>query len=518
MSDVDFPYDITRNFYFGECIGTNDPLMLGRVRLRPLDENFEQRKTSAIGFDPLGSCNTNGPWSSKDPFVFLPFLPYFINQVPKVGEHAMIFYFSRNKRSGKNKFYMIAPYSSPMTIKYEDYRSAQTQLDSGNQNSRTSLPDILDCGSQYLDQEGKGVFAEPIDITISSRDTSDIILKDRDLLLRSGKHLTFERGERPLPNNNRAFIQMSYFDKIKNYLEPTQYTKLETNSEAIKYLVEYQCSTINTQADAFTGMVMIYKLKDIPSVQTNFFDWETELSATTQELVYTKNLTNLPLSEFAGQIVSVLRDFQFRPSSLFNDSNFWINSSQFPFFYRPDKSIRSTLSNFIDDFDVNSLENMAKLTDKVRIAASSINAGYGLVNDKENGIRLPFRGINEISVPVETKVLDNTCTLIGSETIYLLSHLQTIPGKDKVNLNDSLYGISASTVFEQIQPNTSSMVRGEELLELLGLVVNFLITHSHPYPMLPPTPISKTGISTADILTKMQEAYEKVLNKNIRIN
>jgi predicted RNase H-like HicB family nuclease len=63
------------------------------------------------------------------------------------------------------------------------------------------------------------------------------------------------------------------------------------------------------------------------------------------------------------------------------------------------------------------------------------------------------------------------------------------------------------------------MVRGDELMDLLQLIVEFLVTHDHPYPQLPPTPVSKSsGISTQEVLTKMQEAYQKVLNKNIRIN
>jgi hypothetical protein len=56
-------------------------------------------------------------------------------------------------------------------------------------------------------------------------------------------------------------------------------------------------------------------------------------------------------------------------------------------------------------------------------------------------------------------------------------------------------------------------------MELLRLIVNFLITHDHPYPQLPPTPIAAaSNISTQDLLTTLQEAYQKVLNKNIRIN
>ena len=62
------------------------------------------------------------------------------------------------------------------------------------------------------------------------------------------------------------------------------------------------------------------------------------------------------------------------------------------------------------------------------------------------------------------------------------------------------------------------MVRGEELIELLNLIVKYLITHVHPYPGLPPVPVSQDGTSSQDILKSILEAQQKILNGNIRIN
>jgi hypothetical protein len=67
-------------------------------------------------------------------------------------------------------------------------------------------------------------------------------------------------------------------------------------------------------------------------------------------------------------------------------------------------------------------------------------------------------------------------------------------------------------------PNTSSMVRWEELLELIDMIVRFLITHTHAYPGLPPVPVTQDGSSTAKMLTKLNNAVEKILNSNIRLN
>jgi hypothetical protein len=100
-----------------------------------------------------------------------------------------------------------------------------------------------------------------------------------------------------------------------------------------------------------------------------------------------------------------------------------------------------------------------------------------------------------------------------------LSYDSVVEGKGKIDLSNSIYGITGNTIFDEIDPKTSSTVRGEPLLELLQLMVNFLVTHDHPYPMLPPTPISRASlISTNDVMVKMQEAYQKVLNSNIRTN
>ena len=99
-----------------------------------------------------------------------------------------------------------------------------------------------------------------------------------------------------------------------------------------------------------------------------------------------------------------------------------------------------------------------------------------------------------------------------------MSHNSQIPGKSKINFDDTLYGISPEKFADDIMPNTSSMVRGEELLELIDMIVRFLITHTHAYPGLPPVPVTQDGSSTAKMLTELNNAVEKILSSNIRLN
>ena len=56
----------------------------------------------------------------------------------------------------------------------------------------------------------------------------------------------------------------------------------------------------------------------------------------------------------------------------------------------------------------------------------------------------------------------------------------------KIDLSDTLYGINENLVADEIEPKTSSMVRGEELLDLLNLMIRFLTGHVHAYPGLEP--------------------------------
>jgi hypothetical protein len=85
-------------------------------------------------------------------------------------------------------------------------------------------------------------------------------------------------------------------------------------------------------------------------------------------------------------------------------------------------------------------------------------------------------------------------------------------------MSDTLYGIDEEKFRKEIIAKTSSTVRGEELLELINLIVKFLVTHVHPFPGMPPVPVSTDGTTSSEILVQLQNAANKILNQNIRIN
>ena len=104
--------------------------------------------------------------------------------------------------------------------------------------------------------------------------------------------------------------------------------------------------------------------------------------------------------------------------------------------------------------------------------------------------------------------------MLGGETVYLLSQKSNKP----TDFTNSIYGFTIDDIENKIQPYTSSTVRGEELIELLNLIVRFLFAHVHPLPNMAPVPVATDGTSATKILFELQNAANKILNPNIRTN
>jgi len=504
----------------GVVLDVQDPMVLGRIRARPEKLiDYEALKKS------LDFNEETEKWTQKDPFIFLPLLPYFVNQVPKKGENVLLFYYDLKSKTTKNKFYMISTFSSPTTIKYENYSSAQTLLDSGSVNSRKKLQPIKNSDGSFKNEKNKGVFVEPVDISINGRDSADLILKENEVLLRAGKHKQFRSGEIPDADETRAFLQLTKNYTKLSYGEPYSKTRLVPNDKPIKYLVEYDVINPDNQFSAFTAVLYYYALRTDEraylTLSSNFrYDTDIDLTGTTGGVSLIR-MVNLPiglnLETLSTQINQRLKEIVTNPSQALLQPNINKNE-QFPFYYRPSKKLRDLVNNTTSSIDLISSSNMSKLQSLVRISTTDPTPGYGIVLNYKLSPELPFEIRKDVVVPSQAELINNSVGLMGANQLYLLSHDSQIPGKGKIDLNNTIYGIDSDKIFNEIEPKTSSSVRGEELLDLLNLIVRFCLTHVHPYPLMPPSSVTLDGLSTDDLLSKMQQAYENVLNKNIRIN
>jgi hypothetical protein len=164
-----------------------------------------------------------------------------------------------------------------------------------------------------------------------------------------------------------------------------------------------------------------------------------------------------------------------------------------------------------------SFKNVTEIYNQIKLQPALKVPGYGLIYAKDKvGTPINF---TSTTVPQSKSFADpTTYGALASDYLFLLSHSSKIPGKGKINFDDTLYGINLDQFVDEILPKTSSLVRGEELLELINMIVRFLTTHTHAYPGLPPVPVTQDGSNIADMLTELQNAYTKILNNNIRLN
>ena len=188
-------------------------------------------------------------------------------------------------------------------------------------------------------------------------------------------------------------------------------------------------------------------------------------------------------------------------------------TNQFPFFFGPNPStyqLRKSdnpviFSNFTDIFE------------NVKFNPVSNYAGYGIMWNKDTVGPQTTETTEEIE---KIKYLQSPVTygVMGGDFLYLLSHNSQKPSSNKIDLKDTLYGIGQEEFVNTIKPNTSSMVRGEELIDLLEKIVTFLTTHTHPFPGLPPIQEPAGTITVTQLDTLINNAQNTILNQNIRIN
>lgn len=505
-------------FYQCKVLNTEDPMMLGRIRGIRLIDNYDDVLKSVT--DPPWNEQTD-IWTERDPLVFNPLLPYFLYSTPKVNELVQVMYMNKDFVY-QNQYFVQNTFSSPTATFQEFYFGGNKFTGTGAQ-IKNPKP-LKNQNGTFTDQEvHKGVFPQPGDNAILGRGSADLIVKQDEVLLRAGKFKdrTLQPNIIPFANQQRAYLQLSKFQAIKQQLEPKTVFELKENVILVKHLIEWVISNPENRQEKFTGNVYLYQLKpDVSTNSQNLVDGSI-VDEKLKVLVASVSFVNLSTIETIKFINDFINDCNSKNQTslgaqLFTETN---SGERFPIAYRANTLMYNKMFRNPNSTDPNTSQEIKNLTtiNKGIKLYPALLGGFGLIYTKGK-VGLPSTPIKKV-VP-QSKYIPSPATYsaLGGDRLFLLSNWSQIPGKGKINFDDTLYGISPEKFADEIIPKTSSLVRGEELLELINLIVRFLVTHTHAYPGLPPVPVTQDGTSTSQILTELQNAVTKILNSDIRLN
>jgi hypothetical protein len=508
----------------GFVYDNQDPMMLGRLRIIPETKNYQDVIASVSGWN-----EETDKWSSKDPLVFIPLLPFFFNQIPKIDEYVHLIY-QNKKYEYQNQFYIQGPYSSPMSTPFEYYQGAKKFLAAGDRIKQGLSIKNLD--GSYANTESQGVFPEPGDNALLGRGTADVIVKENEVLIRAGKTKELSTDKFPIADSNRAFLQLTRFTQTKRTLPQESKSRIVENVKVVKKMIVWDISTLSSTSN-FSGYVKLFNLKPSTKVNTKNFKYPTisELKVGDDYGVpiETVEFMGKPFEEciiIINQFISQI----FTPNILFTASTInpvnILPGDVFPLVVTPSQQTYEIGKKFLPDSLVNDVleyVNYRRFYHAINLNNSKEN-GWFLVWDNKGG--KPIFGPQgdlkqEIITPTEFQNEDITYGALGAQQLYLLSQNSKSP-KGKIDLSNTLYGIPQDNFIgagNTLYDRTYSSVRGEELVKLLEKMADFLLSHVHPHAnMVPDENTQGSKTSKTDITQSLADVNNTVLNQNIRLN
>lgn len=166
-------------FYYGRVVDVNDPLGGKRVkvRIKGLDDKISDENLS---------------WA-------LPFLPLNLVIQPKNGEMVKILFPSINDSFNKREW--VGPvFSSYENLEFQSANNALMNQDISGIESGRSVNKMV---------SANGAYPEGDDVGLQSRNNSDLILKDKEALLRAGKYVYNNKTKTNVKNPSYLQLKLS---------------------------------------------------------------------------------------------------------------------------------------------------------------------------------------------------------------------------------------------------------------------------------------------------------------------
>ena len=144
-----------------------------------------------------------------------------------------------------------------------------------------------------------GIYPEPGDNALLGRGTSDLVVREDYVLMSSGK-IVQGNNELPIPNDKRAFVQVSTFGLEKVQSGTTKVTNVIQEVKYVKNFVEWEIDNLSTTGNTFDGTIKLYSL--VEDENTKHFrlflttDLTNYISNTLYELKFTGKTSDETIS------------------------------------------------------------------------------------------------------------------------------------------------------------------------------------------------------------------------------
>jgi hypothetical protein len=453
-----------QNIVFGTVIDNKDPENAGRIRV--LLDSF---KYKVENFTPWQKGKTVDN-TITDPYICNPFLPKLINVVPKIGELVKVIFYNPNYPE-LDKEYVGPVISQFNSIEYENATQGRVFTQSQKTNLLPNLGNF---------EYSKGLLPDINNITILGRKSTDLTIKPNDILIRSGRV--------DLQDNKKFNKKGSLFQISSNPV------KLDRKTKPI---------TVNKRIPEPINNVVIYNLNSDNSGYVNVY-----------KLTTPKNTSNINVNTDLTNLIS-------SPAITYT---FSANTQTIGISY---------INQFLSFLDNNQVKNQNTDTGIITINQPVIGIPYLLkplnsdvkyVNVKV--FNVTTQGLRTIK-PVENQLVDTLQENINATTeyqnymvalsdmLYLLSNETSIPEKGFINFDGINNGFTVDKVTSEINDKTEPMVRGDQLVKALVIIINAFLNHVHSGFGF----MSVNQTDEVQKLTKLRsELNGLILNPKIRIN
>ncbi len=493
----------------GICIDNIDPKGIGRIRcVRYSDYVGEKEKAKSYE-----------AWSDTDPFVAIPFLPYNINFIPEIEQAVKIINYNPDKEH-VNVEYIAGPF-----INVHDFNSQNFTQQIENTTYGVVLresPNIIDKNDNYIDKKSDASLAKKTDYAIYGKSGSDIVFTQDGLQLRGGKLLSkgassvINRKKMvnyPIMGKKSSVLYLKKFPK-KMTLETKEIPETTLEVKDIKTLIEYEVNNVTnpTRIDFF-----VYNVTKSfgQTTKTNFFNENTPKPNGVLKLINTDGSDTTPThtitidSSNENYIPNEIRDFLYtvHENGLKGVNKEYGKSDLHPIYFRPTQEFVTSNNN-------NSITNNILSNVKVFSVGPKSGLIYSILS-----VKPPFK-TKKIKTEV-TKVHpdseEQTFSALKSDKIYFLSTDTNEPTQKRINFTTlDKYEYTQDDYIKKIDPNTYALVRGENLIRFLDVLINVIFQHEHNVtgPM-----VATDEFKSYTELNKLRETImEDLLNSSIRIN